>query len=193
MAGSVAADQKKAGQEGWSIVGIDETGFLLQPLVRRTWAPRGQTPVHYSWDRHDRLSALSALTLAPVRRRLGRYFQLHEHHIRFAEVMAFLRLVHRHLRRKILLILDRAGPHRKAVRLLREAGVDGLEVEWLPAYAPDLNPVELIWNHTKYVDLANYLPDDIHDLHRAVTSSIQAARANGRLLRSAFEQAGLNL
>ena len=166
---------------------------MLQPLVRRTWAPRGQTPVQYSWNRHDRLSVISAITVAPVRRRLGLYFQLHDHNIRFAEVMEFLRLVHRQVGRKLLVILDRAGPHRKAVRLLREAGVDWLEVEWLPAYAPDLNPVELIWNHTKYADLANYIPDDVHDLHQAVTSSIQAARSNGHLLRSAFAHAGLDL
>lgn len=172
---------------------LDETGFMLQPLVRRTWAPRGQTPVHYSWDRHERLSAISALTLAPLRRRFGLYFQLHDHNIRFDGVSAFLRLVHRHLRRSLLVVLDRSNPHRKAIRLLGEAGVDWLEVEWLPAYAPDLNPVELIWNHTKYADLANYLPEDVHELKRAVTSSIQAARSQGGLLRSAFEHAGLTL
>lgn len=172
---------------------LDETGFMLQPLVRRTWAPRGQTPVQYSWDRHDRLSAISAITVAPLRRRLGLYFQLHDHNIRFDDVIAFLCLVHRHLQRKLLVILDRANPHRKAVRLLQQAGADWLEVEWLPAYAPDLNPVEMIWNHTKYADLANYIPDDVHDLQQAVTSSIQAARSKAQLLRSAFEHAGLTL
>ncbi len=149
--------------------------------------------MHYSWDRHDRLSAISALTLAPLRRRLGLYFQLYDHNIRFDGVIAFLRLVHRHLQRKLLVILDRSNPHRKAIRLLRAAGAAWLEVEWLPAYAPDLNPVELIWNHTKYADLANYIPDDLHDLHQAVLSSIQAARAQGGLLRSTFEHAGLTL
>ena len=145
---------------------IDETGFMLQPLVRRTWAPcgHGQTPVHSSWNRHQRLSAISAITLAPHRRRLGLYFQLHEHNIRSEQVVAFLSLVHRQVRRQLIVILDRAGPHRKGVRLLLEAGIDWLEVEWLPAYAPDLNPVELIWNHTKYADLANYLPDPMTSL-----------------------------
>jgi len=108
--------------------------------------------------------------------------------------MTFLRLVHRHLQRKILLILGRATIHRKAIRLLKkQADVDWLEVEWLPAYAPDLNPVGMIWNHTKYANLANYIPDDIDNLRRAVTSSIQAARSDGDLLRSAFEHARLDL
>lgn len=53
---------------------LHESGFMLQPLVRRTWAPRGQTPIQYNSDRHDRLSVISALTVAPVRQRLGVYF-----------------------------------------------------------------------------------------------------------------------
>jgi len=44
---------------------------MLQPTVRRTWAPRGQTPILKSYDRHDRLTAVSAVTVSPQRRRLG--------------------------------------------------------------------------------------------------------------------------
>lgn len=166
---------------------------MLQPVVRRTWAPRGQTPIHYSWDRHDRLSVIAGLTLAPYRRRLGLYFQLHEHNIRFDDVMAFLYWVHRRLQRKFILVLDRYSVHRKAVRLLQEAGVDWFEVAWLPAYAPDLNPVEMIWNHTKYDDLANFMPDDLAHLERAVTTSIDATRQMRELKRSFFAYAGLEL
>ena len=49
---------------------------MLTPTVRRTLAPRGQTPLQNAWDRHDRISVISALTISPVRRRLGLYFQL---------------------------------------------------------------------------------------------------------------------
>lgn len=166
---------------------------MLQPVVRRTWAPRGQTPLQYSWDRHDRLSTIAALTVAPVQCRLGLYFQIHDRNITFAEVMAFLYLVHRHLRRKIILVLDRLNAHRKAVRLLREVGVDWFEVEWLPAYAPELNPVEMVWNHTKYADLANFIPDDVDALAEAVNASIGDLRQNRHLIRSFFEHAGLEL
>ena len=50
---------------------MDQTGFMLQPTMRRTWAPQVQIPIHYSWDRHDRLSATGALTVSPVQKRLG--------------------------------------------------------------------------------------------------------------------------
>lgn len=189
----MAQDQKKACSKGWGIVFIDESGFMLQPVVRRSWAPKGKTPIHYSWDRHDRLSTIAAITLAPFRRRLGIYFQVHNHNISFKEVMAFLFAVRRHLRRKFILVMDRYSAHRKAVRLLQQAGADWLEVEWLPPYAPELNPVEMLWNHTKYGELANFIPEDVDELFQAINASIKDTRKDGHLVRSFFRYAGLEL
>ena len=184
---------KKAHEEGWSIVLIDENEFMLQPVVWRTWAPRGQTPFQYSWERHDRLSVIAALTLAPRRRRVGLYFQVFNHNICAEEVVAFLRQVHRHLRRKLLVVWDRYSAHRKAARLLREAGAEWLEVVWLPAYAPDLNPVEMVRNHSKYSDLANFLPEDVDHLRQAVSTSINRMPQKHNLKRAWFAYAGLEL
>ena len=117
---------------------LDESGFMLQPLCRRTWAPRGETPIQYAWDRHDRLSAIGALSLAPWARRIGMYFELLDHNIRAEDVVAFLKQLRRHLRRPIILVWDRWSVHRKAARLLREAKCDWIHFEWLPGYAPDL-------------------------------------------------------
>lgn len=189
----MAPGQKKAHDRGWSIVLIDESGFMLQPVVRRTWAPKGQTPIQYSWDRHDRLSVITAITVSPVRQRLGLYFRIHRHNVTFVEVMAFLSLLHHSLRRKFIVVLDRLSAHRKAVRLLQAAHPDWFEVAWLPAYAPELNPVEMVWNHTKYADLANFIPEDVDDLDHAVTVSLDHTRTQGQLIRSFFQYARLEL
>jgi transposase len=172
---------------------IDESGFMLQPVVRRSWAPRGQTPIHYSWERHERLSVISGITVAPLRRRLGLYFQIYDHNIRSQEVIAFLSAVHRRLRRKFILVLDRYSVHRKAVRQLQAEHPDWLEVAWLPAYAPDLNPVELVWNRAKYSDMANFIPEDVRDLHQAITTSLASISTQSQLIRSFFRHAGLEL
>ena len=156
-------------------------------------AAAGQTPIQYSWDRRDRLSVISATTIAPQRRRLGLYFQIYEANIRFEQVIAFLTRLHRQLRRKFIVVLDRLNAHRKGIRLLQAAHPDWFEVEWLPPYAPDLNPVEMVWNHTKYGDLANFVPDDIHHLHLAVTNSLSSARSQSELLRSFFRRPRLDL
>lgn len=191
--GRVASREKKAQENGWSIVLIDESGFMLQPVVRRTWAPKGQTPIQYSWDRHDRLSVISGITVSPVRQRLGLYFQIHSENINYEKVIAFITMVHRHLRRKFILVLDRYSAHRKAVRLLQDQHPDWFEVVWLPAYAPELNPVEMVWNHTKYADLANFIPEDVYHLHQSVVASIENTRMQPDLLHSFFKYSGLDL
>jgi transposase len=172
---------------------IDESGFMLQPVVRRTWAPRGQTPVQKSWDRHDRLSVEAALTVSPHRRRIGLYFRIHSHNVRFTETKGLIAFIRRHIRRKFILVLDRLNAHRKAVRVLLEEHPDRFEPAWLPAYAPELNPVEQVWNHAKYSHLANFIPEDIGHLERAVGDSLQRQRSASTLLRAFIKHADLVL
>jgi transposase len=166
---------------------------MLQPVVRRTLAPRGQTPILECWDRHDRLSVISALTLAPQRQRFGLYFDIHSHNIRADDVYRFIQDIRGRLRRKIILVLDRWSVHRAAIRKLLERHAQSIDIELLPAYAPDLNPTEQVWNHTKHADLANYIPDDIHELGVEVASSMLDKRTNPTLLRSFFKWAELDL
>jgi len=79
------------------------------------------------------------------------------------------------------------------MRVLQEGGVDCGQPEWLPPYGPDLNPVEQVRNHAKYSDLANFIPDDLADLDRAVRSSMAGQRDQPSLIRSYFRLAGLEL
>ncbi len=166
---------------------------MLQPLRRRTWAPRGHTPILYAWDRHDRWSALGAITVAPWALRLGLYFRLLDRNVTADDVVDFLRHLHRQLRRKIIVVLDRWGVHRRAVRELAEQGATWLQVEWLPSYAPDLNPVEHVWNHTKWAQLANFVPRDAEHLHEAVSDSLEHQRGDPHELYSCFRAADLIL
>ena len=164
---------------------------MLQPLVRRTWAPQGQTPVMYSWDRHDRLSVIAGLTLSARSGRIGLYFGIHKKNVTAEEVEMFLRQVQRSLGRKLIVVMDRWAVHRKAAKAL--FGDKRFWIEYLPPYAPDLNPVEHVWNHTKYGDLANYVPEDLLALELEVDRSIDQARQRPDLLRSFFHAAKLKL
>jgi len=164
---------------------------MLQPLVRRTWAPQGKTPVLYCWDRHDRLSVIAALSLSPRNRRVGLYFAVQETNITADDVETFLRQIQRSLRRKLIVVMDRWAVHRKAARNL--FGDRRFWIEWLPPYAPDLNPVERIWSHTKYGDLANYIPEDLIDLEVELEYSMDQTRQRPKLLRSFFHAAKLEI
>lgn len=172
---------------------LDETGFLLQPLNRRTWAPRGETPVQYASARHDRLSAIGAVTLSPQRQRINTYWQFYRGNVVATDVVAFLRDLHRQNGRELIVVLDRFNVHRKAARLLKEQGADWAAFEWLPAYAPDLNPVEAMWSCTKYSDLANYSPTNLDDLDTAATDSLISQYGDLRTKRSYFKTAQLKL
>lgn len=72
-----------------------------------------------------------------------------------------------------------------------EAGCSWFTAEWLPPYAPELNPVEFAWNHTKYTDLANFIPDDVHHLHDAVLDSFADQQTDRWLKYSYFRSAKL--
>ena len=170
---------------------MDETGLMLQPLVRRTWAPKAKTPVMCCWDRHDRLSVIAGLSMSARGRRIGLCFAVHDRNVKAEEFEAFLRQVQRALRRKLIVVMDRWSVHRKAARSL--FGDERFWIECLPPYAADLNPVEHVWNHTKYGGLANHVPDDVLDLEIELEMSIEQTRERPELLRSFFHAAELDV
>jgi hypothetical protein len=75
---------------------------MLQPTVRRTWAPQGKTPIHDSWDRHDRLSVTGAITVSPLQKRLGLYFSVASANITGDDVFTCVQQLHGHLKRPLL-------------------------------------------------------------------------------------------
>jgi transposase len=190
---TIGLASKKARRRRASIVFIDETGFRLQPVNRRTWAPRGETPAQRAWDRYDRLSVIGAVALSPTRRRISTPFQIHNQNIRTDEVVDFVKQLRRHLRRPLVICWDRWSVHRSAARKLAATRLRNIEIEWLPAYAPELNPVEPRWSHTKFGTLANFVPDDTRHLKRSVRVALKNQSHSHRLKKSFFKTAQLNL
>lgn len=145
------------------------------------------------WDRRDRASALSALSLSPQRRRIGLVFDLLDHNVRSADFERIVAALRRRFPRGIILVLDRWSVHRAAVRRLRERFGRWLWVEWLPAYAPELNPFEQVWSHSKHADLANFLPQDLDALAHGVIDFLADIATTPALLRSFCRHAGFTL
>jgi transposase len=172
---------------------IDETGFRLQPVNRRTWAPRGETPVQRAWDRYDRLSVIGAVVLSPTRCRISTPFRIHDHNVRTGEAVAFVRQLRRHFRRSLVVCWDRWQVHRSAAKKIASSRLKNIRIEWLPAYAPELNPVEPRWSHTKFGKLANFVPEDTRHLKRSVRAELTKQSHNHRLKQSFFKTARLVL
>jgi transposase len=170
-------------------------GRPLAPLVRRTLAPRGQTPIlKVPGRKRQKVSLIAALSIAPRSNRIGLYFQTFPaRHITQHEAAQFVRSLLRHLRGRVHLVWDRGNTHKgSAIRALRQ-DYPRLTSHWLPPYAPELNPVEHVWNHVKYGQGANYLPRDIPELKRHVETILEAASRDPTRKTSFFEAAQLDL
>lgn len=178
------------------LVFLDESGFMLTPTVRRTWAPRGQTPVLECWDRRDRVSAISAITVSPVQRRLNLYFDLlpDNKNVRGENVVDFLRHLREHLPGPLTVLWDGSPVHDKS-RVVQQYLRDHPEIrtERLPAYAPDVNPDELVWAWTKYGRLGNLAAANTDWLRDYIITELTYVREHPDLLASFIDHTNLPL
>jgi transposase len=188
----LVAGKKNAARLGAHIVFSDESGFLLIPTVRKTWAPRGLTPRLRHRYRRDRISVISAVSLSPRRRRLGLYYRLHETNINQVLVCDFVRHLLRHLRGPIILIWDNGRIHKgDPIRSLCRR-FPRLRLEAFPSYAPELNPDEGVWSLAKR-SLANGRPDDVPELKAHLASTLGSIARSQRKLRWCLTQSALPL
>ena len=168
--------------------------MLMAPLVRRTWSLRGQTPLLRQRGRcHQKVSAIAALCIAPSRDRLTLYFRLHpDANINAERAMDFLEHLQRQLRTPIVLIWDSFQAHKG--ELINECVLPrSAHLEYLPPYAPELNPVEYLWSWLKTNPLANDPAADLHSLALRTRRAAYSAQHRQRLLRSFFRHTGLSL
>ena len=156
----MAAHQKGAIERGGIFVFLDESGFSLKPNVRRTWAPRGQTPILTHCFNWQRAHAIGALACHPDGSACEVLLYVQEHPINKETILAYLPALKEHLQQPVVLLWDGLPAHRsKDVAAFIAQNAEWLQVERFPGYAPELNPVEYLWSALKGKDLANFCPD----------------------------------
>lgn len=155
------------------------------PLVRRTLAPRGRTPIlQHSKHYNDKVSLMGALTLSPCRGRLEFYCStLPDESFDDWSTAWFLKQLLRHQRGKVIIVWDRGPIHRgPAVRALL-AKHPRLEIVELPAYAPELNPVEFVWSYLKFGRLSNLGAESVQALADTLELELNNIRDDQHLLK----------
>ena len=167
----------------------------MAPLVRRTWAPRGQTPILFQCGRHhQKASAIAVLSISPRRRRVGLFFSLASHrNVDGPWMVDFLRDLLRHLPGPVLLVWDHLNVHRSRVISEYRRRCTRLHVEWLPSYAPELNPVEGLWSYMKRNPLANLAASDADNLATIVCRQARCVERRSDLLHSFIHHGRLSL
>jgi len=158
----------------------------MAPLVRRGWAPAGQTPILLqSMRSHRKVSAIAALVWDTGSDKASLYFRLHpDTNITRREVLAFSRALFGHLKGPVLWIWDRLGAHkaREVVKFITTQRQTTLLP--LPPYAPELNPIEYVWCYLKYDPLANLAPESLEELVTVSRFYSRQVQRNGELLKN---------
>lgn len=160
---------------------LDESGFLLIPNVRKTWAPVGRTPtVRHSYKR-DKLSAISAVPVSPRRTRLGLYMHVHETNITGAEVSSSGTCCATCAGQSIC--CGTAGRFTSGTTSRSSCVSIPAEAPSIPPYAPELNLDEFVWTKMKS-DLANGVPKDLFELDTEMRRSFRHIHDSQDLLWS---------
>ena len=178
------------------IVFIDEAGFMLEPLVRTTWARRGHTPkLKVSENRHDRISVVGALTIRMVTpREFCFFFHLSEDNTNFRghTIVPFLGHLYNKLHGRINLVWDSIKIHTAEPVNIYLALHPAITAFFFPPYAPELNPVDNIWGYIKYNRLANFCPHDLIELRKCVRAELFRIQKRPDLLESMLRHTGMN-
>jgi transposase len=161
---------------------VDESAISLSASNGRTWGPVGQTTILKRTSKKGRLSVISAIS--PSNRL---YFSVRRNNIKSNDVKIFLkRLMKSHVDRKIVVVLDNASSHHsKIIRDLEKAN-GNLKIYYLPAYSPEWNPDEKVWNHLKSIELAGHNAKDLDDLEYITRKKMHKIARTPKLLRGIF-------
>jgi transposase len=145
--------------------------------------------MHFNWER---LSVIGALAVAPDLSRVRTFLSFKPGSVDGPTVIAFLRSLHRHLPAPVLLVWDRLPAHvRRTTRDWIVTQRQWLAIEWLPPYAPELNPVEYLWGHIEATHLANFAPDDLVQLEAQVRRGVRQVRRKDDLALAFLKHSGL--
>lgn len=179
---------KRARQEKRTVVFVDESGLSLKPSRKSTWAPEGQTPVLEFCFNWKKLSAIGGVSFRQI------YFRLHEGSIKAPEIIAFIDHLCRHIHGALLIVWDGLRGHwSRAVREHVEGMGGRVVLEQLPAYAPELNPVEYLWAQIKQHEMANFTAKDLGELSAMARQAVRKIRRAPRYVRAFWIQSELPL
>lgn len=173
---------RKAKRQGAEVFFWDESGFRADTVHGKTWGVRGQTPVVERPGQRQSVSAASAVTAQGAF-----WFCVYEGALngeRFVELLK--KMMHRR-KKPVHLVLDSLPAHKRAIVSEYVASTQGrLTLHFLPGYAPDLNPDELVWSHVKRTGAARRPLHKGEKLREKIEQQLAQLQKLPSLIRSFF-------
>jgi transposase len=172
--------------KGAHLIFVDEAGFMLEPTVRRTYAPRGKTPINRISNPHSRISAIGAIVINTVRYSIDLLYGLLPDNLNYQgpTVVQFFRTLRSGILGPMTIVWDRIPIHECEDVAEYLAEDQNMVVEPFPPHAPELNPADGIWRYVKYGRLPNYTPLDLDVLRAKIMDELNRLKGNVDLLRS---------
>lgn len=173
---------RQAQVDGAEILFWDESGFRADTVHGKTWGLRGHTPVVQRPGQRQSVSAASAVSAKG-----GFWFCTYSGALNGELFVALLKQMMRGRKKPVHLIVDSLPAHKKAVVREYVASLAGrLTLHFLPGYAPDLNPDELVWSHVKRTGTARRPLLKGERLRDRIEHELRALKQNLQLIRSFF-------
>ncbi len=176
---SIAREAKAQGAE---VFFWDESGFRADTVHGKTWGVRGQTPVVHRPGQRQSISAASA-----VNAKGGFWFCIYPGGLNAELFIELLKKMMHNRKKPVHLVLDSLPAHKKAnVREYVASTKGRLTLHFLPGYAPDLNPDELVWSHVKRTGTARRPLQKGEILRERIAEQLAKIKAMPNLVRSFF-------
>ena len=174
---------RQARKTGADIRFWDESGFRADAVQGKTWGVKGQTPVVLRPGQRQSISAASA-----VNAKGAFWFATYQGGLTGELFVELLKKMMRGRKKPIHLVVDSLPAHKNGVVKIYVAKTCGkLTLHFLPSYAPDLNPDELVWSHAKRTGVARSPLKKGEKLQERVNQQLQAIGNNPKLVRSFFK------
>jgi len=173
---------RRAKREKAEVFFWDESGFRADAVHGKTWAAKGQTPVVHRPGQRQSISAASA-----VNSKGAFWFETYEGGLTGELFVTLLGNMMEERDRSVHLIVDGLPAHKKAVvKEYIESTQGRLTLHFLPGYAPDLNPDELVWSHAKRTGVARSPLRQGEKLRDRVNAQLDAIANDSDLVQSFF-------
>ena len=180
---------KEAHEHHATILFQDESGMQSRPNVRKTWSLRGKRSIMKVREKRDRISISSAVSTEGYL-----YFMIREGSMNEDDIMAFLDQLLSEIHGFLYIFWDNIMIHRsKKVKEYLGVHKDRLITRRIPAYSPEFNPDEFVWNALKYQELPNFCPTDMDDLKSTATETMNKLKSNPGRMRKLIRGSKLPL
>ena len=174
---------RQAKASGGEVYFWDESGFRADTVHGKTWGVRGQTPVIERPGQRQSISAASA-----VNSKGGFWYCTYQGGLNAELFVSLLRRMMRYRTRPVHLVVDGLPAHKTTLVKTYVASTNGmLTLHFLPGYAPELNPDELVWSHLKRTGIARTPLRKGEKLQDKIEAQLAAVRRMPALVRSFFK------